>query len=515
MNTHSKAAKAQSSSRGRDWALVVSLNTQANSLLPIYLCLSRALIDAITAGRLQPGSRLPGSRSLSLALGLHRNTVLRAYAELLAVGWLETQAARGTFVTKDIPEVLSAPPLTLRKASASGSRVERLPFTLPKARGAGLRYDATSAARYQLYGGLGDLRLLPAATLGRAYRRALRHAPTLLNYGSPQGNPDLRQFLCTWLRTARGLSVAPDDILITRGSQMALYLAAHAVLAPGATVGVEQLGYPPAWRALEATGANLVTCPLDDQGLDVDALLRICQRQVATGAPLKALYLTPHHQYPTTITLSPARRIALVQLAREFKFFILEDDYDHEFHYDGQPLLPLANTLDAGLSLYVGSLSKVLAPGLRVGFLVAPREVLERAQRHRVIVDRQGDAVTEAALAELMEEGEVQRHIRKVRTVYQERRDHCAATLVSKFGAKLTFTVPAGGMALWVRAHGVHVSPWLDECRKLDVDFQAGLPFARSRIADHWLRLGFAGLTPQEMIIASDRMLTAWQRAAR
>jgi GntR family transcriptional regulator / MocR family aminotransferase len=386
---------------------------------------------------------------------------------------------------------------------------------LPPPRGVGLEYDVVTHQRFQLYGGLGDLRLLPTTTFGRAYRRALRRAPTLLNYGDPQGNYDLRRYLCTWLCSARGLSIEPADIVITRGSQMALYLAAHATLPPGASVGVEQLGYPPAWRALEASGAKLVSCPVDEQGLDVDALERICQRQAARGAPLRAVYLTPHHQYPTTVTLSPARRLAVGQLAREFKFFILEDDYDHEFHYEGQPLLPLASTLDPGLSLYVGSLSKVLAPGLRLGFLVAPREVLKRALSHRLIVDRQGDAVTEAALAELMEEGEVQRHIRKVRSLYQERRDNCTARLMLTFGQRLTFTKPAGGMALWVQTHGVEVTPWLQQCRALDVDFQAGLPFARTRITDHWLRLGFAGLTPQEMAVAVDRMQTAWNHVAR
>lgn len=482
--------------------------------MPLYLRLSRALTEAIVQGRLKPGSRLPGSRPLSLSLGVHRNTVLRAYAELQAEGWLATEAARGTFVKAELPSASEGATTASRRNPLALESVA-LPYALPKARGIELAYADAPRHRFQLYGGLGDLRLLPTTTFARAYRRALRRAPTLLNYTSPLGNPALRQYLCTWLRSARGLDIDADDIVITRGSQMALYLAAHAVLPPGAVVGVEQLGYPPAWRALEAAGAQLVSCPVDEQGLDVEALARICQRQSSRGLPLCALYLTPHHHYPTTVTLSPSRRLALAKLAREFKFFVLEDDYDHEFHYEGQPLLPLASTLERGLSLYVGSLSKVLAPGLRCGFLVAPREVLQRAQSHRLVIDRQGDAVTEAALAELMEEGEVQRHIRKMRATYHERRDHCLAELRAKFGRKLSFEKPSGGMALWVQTHGVEVAPWLAQCRKLDVDFQAGLAFARTRVADRWCRLGFASLSPKEMSVAQDRMLAAWHRTAR
>src|SRR5690606_18932354 len=203
--------------------------------------------------------------------------------------------------------------------------------------------------------------------------------------------------------------------LITRGSQMALSLAAHSVLRANDVVAVEQWGYPPAWQALRLAGAQVVPVKVDDEGLDVAHLAVMCERQVAKRAPIRALYLTPHHQYPTTVSLSPARRVALLQLAATYRFAILEDDYDHEFHFDGQPLLPLASGESDASVLYMGTLSKVIAPGLRIGYLVAPQTVLQRAVAHRYYLDRQGDVVGEAAMAELLEDGELQRHVRRAR----------------------------------------------------------------------------------------------------
>src|SRR5262249_29017163 len=183
----------------------------------------------------------------------------------------------------------------------------------------------------------------------------------------------LRSALASMLANTRALSVGADDVLVTRGSSMALTLVARALLRPGDTGAVEEFGYRPAWEGFRATGATVVPVPIDPDGIDVDALKRLAKRRA-----VRAIYVTPHHQYPTTVTLKAARRLALLALARAERFAIIEDDYDHEFHYDGRPVLPLASTDHAGLVVYIGTLSKILAPGLRLGYIVAPPAVLRR-----------------------------------------------------------------------------------------------------------------------------------------
>jgi GntR family transcriptional regulator / MocR family aminotransferase len=493
----------------QDWVAVLGLHLKATkSEAPAYLQLSRAIADKIRCGKLSAGVRLPGSRTLASGLGLHRNTVLKAYEELLSEGWLSATHAKGTFVSNAIPhESLPALP---------PKQVAPFPFALPKVELAPFTDDTPPMGHVQLYGGSADLRLLPSTAIARAYRRALRQAPRLLGYGSPRGSLALRVELCKLLSSTRGVAVEPERLLITRGSQMGIYLTAAAMLQTGDVVVVEGLGYPPAWQALRASGARLVPCRVDASGLDVERLEQICERQRRKRRPVRAVYLTPHHQYPTTVTLAPGRRMTLTKLAAEFGFVVIEDDYDHEFHYDGQPTLPLASAFPENSIAYIGTFSKVLAPGFRLGFLVAPHPVIERATSERFYIDRQGDAATEAALAELLEDGEIGRHIRKTRWIYQERRDHCIAVLRETFGERLQIAVPTGGMALWIRCQGgPTASAWLDESRKLGLDFQLGKPFGARPLPDEFVRMGFAVVTPEEMRRAVAQLWVAWQRAER
>jgi GntR family transcriptional regulator/MocR family aminotransferase len=219
---------------------------------------------------------------------------------------------------------------------------------------------------------------------------------------------------------------------------MALTLIGRALIRPGDTVAIEDPGYPHAWEAFRASGAVLVPMRVTPEGLDVSALARLAKRET-----VRAVYVTPHHQLPTTATLSSDRRRELIALARAHRFAIVEDDYDHEFHYDRDPIAPLAS-LDPALVIYVGTFSKVLAPGLRIGYLAAPANVVDQLSAYRQALDLQGDPAMEAALAELIENDDLQRHIRRVKRVYRGRRDRLAALLDASLGGAVSFTVPAG-----------------------------------------------------------------------
>src|SRR5262249_40751601 len=275
-----------------------------------------------------------------------------------------------------------------------------------------------------------DLRSLPADLIGRAYRRTLRAGgPALLSYSDPAGVPRLRQELATMLSATRGMAADPDAMLVTRGSQMALALTARALLRPADAIAVENPGYRPAWEAFRAVSAEVIPIPVDEHGLDVTALERLLTRQ-----SIRAIYVTPHHQFPTTVTLTGPRRTALLQLAARERFAVIEDDYDHEFHYSGRPVLPMASADGEGVVVYIGTLSKVLAPGLRLGFVAAPPNLIERLVAHRSFIDLQGDPVLESAIAELLDEGLIQRHVRKMRRIYQRRLTVLATALRQALG---------------------------------------------------------------------------------
>jgi GntR family transcriptional regulator/MocR family aminotransferase len=300
----------------------------------------------------------------------------------------------------------------------------------------------------------------------------------------------------------RGLAAGPDSVLITRGSQMALDLVARTLVKPGEVVAVEALGYRAAWEVLRLAGARLQPLPVDAQGLDVDALEALVAKE-----RVRAVYLTPHHQYPTTVVLSPGRRLRLLELAARHRIALIEDDYDHEFHYEGRPVLPLAAADGAGVVIYVGTLSKILAPGLRLGFLVAPPPLLERLAAVRHLVDRQGDQAVECAVAELLEDGEVQRHARRARRIYQVRRDALCQALQAELSSALRFEAPQGGISLWAQMDpAVDVDSWSERALARGVAFYPARRFAfdgRSRPA---ARLGFAALNEREIAEAVRRM---------
>lgn len=454
----------------------------------------RALAAAIQAdvrrGRLRVGERLPGARSLGARIGVARGTVDRVYEELEAEGWLVRHAGRGTFVSDALPP---APP-------AGGAAPSDVGFDLLDAPSA--RKVTPPATRYALLGGRPDLRLLPLGELARAYRRVLRgRGRRLVDYGPPEGTPRLQEALSDWLAETRGLRPVDGGLLVTRGSQQGLYLVARALLRPGDRVGVEAMGYRPAWEALRAAGAELVPIPLDDDGMRVDAL----------PDGLRAVYVTPHHQYPTGATLSADRRLRLLQWAAARRVAILEDDYDHEYHYEGPPVAPLVGSDRAGVVVSIGTLSKAFAPGLRMGWVVAPAPLIQRLVAWRLLVDRQGDQVMEHAVAELIRDGILGRHLRKTRRTYAHRRSVLRHALADALPGVQPLPRP-GGLALWCRVEttAAEVEAWAERCRGNDVHFETAASYTLDGSARPWVRLGFACHDPGELREAVTRMAAVW-----
>lgn len=476
---------------GRD----LQLQLDASCGEPLFLQISRAITGDIQRGRLRPGARLPGTRTLAESLDVHRNTVIAAYAELTSEGWIESCRASGTFVARCLPTV--RPRSFGTSPAVARARPVRLGFEL---RGptsnieAGIDHDVLL-----MVGGVPDPRLAPATELARAYGRVLREYPhEVLGYAGPHGHPRLRAALAAMLATTRGLATEADDVLVTRGSQMALDLTARALVEPGDVIAVEALGYQYAWETFKRYGAKLVPIPIDDQGLDVDALTQLSER-----TPIRAVCVTPHHQYPTNVTMSASRRVALLTLAQRKGFAIIEDDYDHEFHFEGRPVLPLASADSAGVVVYIGSMSKILAPGVRLGYVVAPKPLIERLASHRVFVDRQGDRAVELAVAHLLEDGTVQRCARRARRIYHARRDLLSEQLRQRLGEVLSFKLPPGSMAIWAKVTAdIDCERWAERALEHKVAFRTARHFAFDGRSRPFVRLGFAALEERELIEA-------------
>ncbi len=472
----------------------------------LFVRIAAAISDDIRRGALRAGDRLPSTRELAQRFGVNRNTVVAAYDELGAQGWIASRGAAGTFVAGELPDRPARRPPGPTPAGIPARPAFELRTVAPLA---SLEPRGSPEARYQLSAGVPDTRLFPHAIVARAYRRALR-APgrrAALDYADPCGAPRLRAAIAAMLRATRGIPAGADDVMITRGSQLALELAARLLVRPGDVAAVEELGYQPAWRALEEAGARLAPVALDGAGLVVESL-----------APLAArcLYTTPHHQYPTTVLMSPARRLALLELARAQRLAIIEDDYDHEFHFDGRPVAPLAAADRAGCVIYVGTLSKILAPGLRLGFVAAPPRVIEQLARLRFLVDRQGDHVLEHAIAELVEDGELQRHARKMRRIYAQRRDALVGALRRELPGALSFTLPAGGMTLWARVDpAIRLDAWRQRALARGVAVAAARDFDRGRRPLPFLRLAFARHSEAELADAVRRLRRALAEAQR
>jgi len=474
----------------RPWVFPIALQP-GTSREPVFQQIAQAIRADIRRGRLRPGDPLPGSRTLAQALGVHRNTVLTAYQELEAEGWTVAEQ-RTTRVARDLPQRPTGP-----RAGATGRPGYDLAAPAPHR---SLREPGLMA----FGGGLPDLRLVPTDLLARAYRRALG-SRELLGYGDARGEPRLRAALARLLSEMRGLAVDVGRLMIAGGSQGALDLVARTLIRPGDRVAVEDPGYPATWATLRAAGAELVPVPVDEAGLEVEALAA----RLAEG-PLRAVYLTPHHQFPTTVTMGCARRLRLLELAARHRIALLEDDYDNEFHYEGRPVLPLAGEDPAGVVIYLGTLSKILAPGLRLGFVAGPRDLVEALTARREAADGQGDQVVQRAAAELLEDGLLQRHARKMRRVYQARREALAGALRRHLGGAATFDLPAGGMCLWLRVDpSIDVEAWAIRARKGGVGLTTGraFDFQGRRLPN--LRLGYSALDEGELEEAVRRLALA------
>jgi GntR family transcriptional regulator/MocR family aminotransferase len=451
-------------------------------------------------GRVGPGIKLPGTRQMAEILEVHRKTIVRAYEELDAQGWITMHPSRGTFTSKELPEINAR---RFSNTQKQNSFPKETGYTV-KVNNL-IRKPVLPLRHIMGFHDGPDMRLIPSDELGRAYKSVLSRN-TYLKYMSYVETPGVQRFrniLSDYLNGSRGLQTTYENILITRGSQMAMYLLTLVLFSKGDTIIVGDTNYYYADHVFLMSGMQLARVKVDENGIDVDAIEKLCRRK-----KIKALYITSHHHYPTTVTLSAARRIKLLSLAEKYGFTIIEDDYDYDFHYQSSPMLPLVSADTRGMVVYIGTLSKTVAPAIRTGYVIAPQNLIMELARVRQLIDTQGDPIMELALADMFEEGHIKRHLKKALLVYHKRRDLLCGYLKEKLSDIIDFKIPDGGLAIWAKFHkSVPLPPLTEKLKAQGIILSNGLIHNTPTLQLNATRMGFAWMNEEETQEAVD-MLT-------
>lgn len=467
---------------------------------PLSAQISRSFRRAVLAGELSPATRLPSSRALAQELGVSRNTVLLAYDQLLAEGYVVGRGGSGTYVTSALPDTAlptdagrespGVPPVSPPRLSAYGRRLVQAPIPpFPSSPPDGrLRHDF----RY----GVPTVREFPHGTWRRLLaRRARAASPGSMSYGPPEGYPPLRAAIAAYLRRARGVGCDREQVVVVNGSQQALDLTARALLDPGDRVVIEEPHYQGARLVFLAAGARLVPGPVDADGLDIGRLPQ-------EGARARLAYVTPSHQFPTGVVMSLGRRLALLEWARRADAHVIEDDYDSEYRYEGRPIEAVQGLDRAGRVIYVGTLSKVLFPALRLGYLVLPEPLVEAFRRAKWATDRHTGTLEQEVLAEFIGDGHFERHLRRSRTRNAARRAALLDAVATHLGDRVEVVGANAGVHLLVWLRGIApmaLAPLVRRAAGVGVGVYPVAPYYLTPPRQAGLLLGYAALTEPEI----------------
>jgi GntR family transcriptional regulator/MocR family aminotransferase len=455
--------------------------------VPLHARVYRTLRSHILGGTLGPGARLPSARGLAADLGVSRNTVETAFLQLTAEGYIVRRTGSGTYVADTLPEVA---PFRLRRAAGETGGPPGLARR-------GRRIAELGTTEIERDGQTGpcasDVDAFPAATWNRILARQARRAgrEALLPADSA-GVPELRHAIAEHLALTRGVRAESGQVVVVNGTQQAVDLIARLLLDPGAAAAMEEPGYPSAWAALVAAGARVRSLPVDGDGLRTDRL--------AAWHPPALVYVTPSHQYPLGVTMSLARRLSLLSWAAAERAWIVEDDYDSEFHYDGRPLAALQGLDAAGRTIYVGTFNKVLFPGIRLAYLVVPPNLADAFAAGRRLLDGFSPPLTQLALAEFLTRGHFAAHLRQARAGYAARRDLLLREIARAWGSAVRLGPSATGL------HLVALLPAGSDDRRIARAAPAGA-MAVAPLSDYYrggaarpgLLLSFGSATPERI----------------
>lgn len=483
-----------------NYAYLSHIHIDKRSASPVYIQLRDSIRNCIITGSILPATKLPSSRTLCAHFSVNRQTVIAATDELLAEGWLKSMGTKGLFVNEKLPLVK---PVPLGAVARSYPATTGFTFNNTK------KQPPKIPARHHNIGfddGYADVRITPITELGRAYTQTIKEKSrhTRLSKREPiHGSTLLRTELAS-LMSYRGLGIQPDNILITQGSQMSIFLAASLLINKGDNVIVTSPNYNTSNVCFERLGANLIKTSIDKNGMITDEVESICKKK-----KIKCLYVTSHHHHPTTVTLSIERRLQLLRLAQQYGFAIIEDDYDYDFHYQNRPLMPIASNDTGGHVIYLGSFSKILSHKFRVGYIIAPENFISELIHFRRLVDRQGDVILQDAVGKLLRDNVIKNHIKKAINTYMPRRDY-AYELLGELSDYMQCDKPEGGLAFWsIFDKKISLPGVAAKCAAKNIYFPDGLWYNADDPLRNGCRMGFASMNKKETDMAVDILRSA------
>jgi GntR family transcriptional regulator/MocR family aminotransferase len=467
----------------------------AHGALPLHVRIQRAVRQLILDGALDVGRPLPASRALAQSLGVSRDTVEAAYSRLHAEGFIERRVGSGSFVSEQVqrlPGRGQAPRAPVRKPSLRLSQRGQIMFA-----GGGVRDFLAPRA---FAPGVPETRNFPLHTWERLQRQVFKEYGTqALLHSAPQGMEPLRQAIADYVNLERGARATPERVLVLTSSQQALTLCANVLLDAGERIFIEDPVYHGARKAFDAAGLECVPVPLDADGMKVEFL--------QTAQPAKAVFLTPSHQFPTGTTLALDRRLAAIEWAQREQAWIIEDDYDSEFHYAGKPTACVQGLDPHERTIYIGTFTKSLFPGLRIGYMVLPPQLVAPMTVARTLLDGHSAPIPQLTLARFIEGGHLGAHVRTMRAVYAQRRDVLARLVREHLADFLEPRVPAGGMQMpCIFTRDIPEREAVDTARRAGIDLLGLTALHASSKHKAGFLMGFAAHTPNELEVAVKRL---------
>lgn len=447
----------------------------------IYLQIVYQFINAVQRGDLKVGEKIVGSRVLSENIGVHRKTVVSAMEELQAQGWVEMVAKKGTFVQN--PQIKK----TANVVNSESTNRQDAHFTFTKSFVLDSPFEGTTAVR-AFNDGQPDCRLANLDELSRFYRNALKRKQVqkLLGAFSNKGNTFFLEQLSYYLNLTRGVHISKEHLVTAKNKALLVYTTAHLLLRPNDVVLVGELSYFFANMTFQQFGVRLKTIPIDEHGMDVSYIAKNFQK-----GEIRCVYLNARTYYPTTVSLSEERKLALLELAKQLDFVIIEDDEDFEFQYEKSVYSSLFSLDKSGVVIYLGVFGKMLTPTFQTGFMLAPKNFSATVSDLLTVLEPQKDIVTEQALGEMIEEGDYFRYHKKAIKVYRDRRNAFASFLTEKLDRKIHFQIPESGLAFWVEfLNPTDLTQFIKKCKEEDIFIPRICIYQTAKKSG--LRLGFA-----------------------
>lgn len=479
------------------------LSHPGHAAMPLHARIQRAIRQLIVDGALGPCKPLPASRALAKSLGVSRDTIESAYTQLHAEGFIDRRVGSGSFVAQ-ITEFSA----NHRRARRNKSSKNQLPELSKRGHEIFLSGGVREALIPRPFApGIPDTRNFPLALWERLQRQVLREvgAQTLL-HGDPQGVETLRRAIADYINLERGARATADRVLILTSSQQALALCANVLFDPGERIYIENPAYYGARKAFDAAGLNCLPVPLDQQGLKTESIL-------ADPDPARAVFLTPSHQFPTGATLALDRRLALIEWAKRHRSWIIEDDYDSEFHYAGKPTACMQGLDQQDRTIYIGTFTKSLFPGLRIGYVVLPDQLIKPMTTARTLLDGHTASISQYTLARFIEGGHFGAYIRTMRGIYAQRLEKLTRLVRKYLAGFVDPRVPVGGLQMpCILTCNISEHAVLEAARRSDIELLGLSSLHAAGEGEAGFLLGFAAYTPVELEIAVRKLEKIFQR---